>query len=42
MSSFNKKHRFEMIEDEEGVLHINDSKATNFSATVQSINPVVT
>ncbi len=38
MASFNKKaHRFEMIEDEDGVLHINDSKATNFSATVQSI-----
>ena len=38
MASFNKKaHRFEMIEDEDGVLHINDSKATNFSATVKSI-----
>ena len=38
MVSFSKKaHRFEMIEDEDGVLHINDSKATNFSATVQSI-----
>jgi UDP-N-acetylmuramoylalanine-D-glutamate ligase len=38
MSSFNKKaHRFEMIEDEEGVLHINDSKAIIFSAIVQSI-----
>ncbi len=38
ISSFKKQpHRFELLENVDGILHVNDSKATNFDATVKSI-----
>tara|TARA_Y100001970_G_C14221923_1_gene853208 strand:- start:399 stop:1694 length:1296 start_codon:yes stop_codon:yes gene_type:complete len=38
ISSFKKQpHRFEVIENINDILHINDSKATNFDATLKSI-----
>ncbi len=38
ISSFKKQsHRFEVIENINDILHVNDSKATNFDATLKSI-----
>ena len=38
IATFKKKpHRFELIEDSDGIQHVNDSKATNFDATLKSI-----
>jgi len=38
MASFKKQpHRFEVIENINGIIHVNDSKATNFGATLKSI-----